>query len=48
MTVSYDVGEPRYAVDVLEVRNGGIVRETIYVGQPFDAPEWRAQWRVAP
>ncbi len=48
MTVSYDGGEPRYGVDVLEIRNGKIVRETVYVGEPFDAPDWRAQWRVAP
>jgi hypothetical protein len=46
MTVSYDGGEPRYGVDVLEIQGGNIVRETIYVGEPFDAPEWRAQWRV--
>jgi len=48
MTVSYDGGQPRYGVDVLEVRNAKIGRETIYVGEPFNAPEWRAQWRVAP
>jgi hypothetical protein len=48
MTVSYDAGEPRHGVDVLEIRNGKIVRETVYVGEPFDPPEWRAQWRVAP
>jgi hypothetical protein len=46
MTVSYDDGEPRYGVDVLEIRNGKIVRETVYIGEPFDAPGWRAQWRV--
>jgi hypothetical protein len=48
MTVSYDGGGPRYGVDLLEIRNGKIVRETVYVGEPFDAPEWRAPWRVAP
>jgi hypothetical protein len=48
MTVSYDGGEPRYGVDLLEIRDGKIARETIYVGEPFAAPEWRAQWRVAP
>jgi hypothetical protein len=48
MTVSYDDGEPRYGVDVLEIRNGKIVVETVYVGEPFDAPAWRAQWRDAP
>jgi hypothetical protein len=47
IAVSYDGGELRYGVDVLELRNGRIVRETIYVAEPFDAPEWRAQWTVA-
>jgi len=48
MTVSYDGGGARYGVDVLETRGGRIMRETIYVGEPFAAPEWRAQWRAAP
>jgi hypothetical protein len=48
MTVSYDDGEPRYGVDLLEIKKGRIARETIYLGEPFDAPEWRAEWRVAP
>jgi hypothetical protein len=48
MTVSYDGGEARYGVDLLETRNGKILRETIYVGEPFAAPDWRAQWRVTP
>jgi hypothetical protein len=48
ITVRYDGGEPRYGVDLLEIRNGKIAHETIYVGEAFDAPEWRAQWRVAP
>jgi hypothetical protein len=47
-TVSYDGGEPQYGVDVLEIRNGKIVRETVYVSEPFDAPDWRAEWRAAP
>ena len=48
MTVGYDDDEPRYGVDVLEIRNGKIERETVYVGEPFDAPDWRAEWRAAP
>jgi len=48
MTVRYNDGEPRYGVDLLEMKNGKIVRETIYAGEPFDAPEWRAAGRVAP
>ena len=38
--------DPRYGVDLLEIRNDKIVRETIYVGEPFDPPEWRSQWRT--
>jgi len=48
MTVSYDGGERHFGVDVLEMRNGKIARETIYVGEPFEAPEWRARWRKEP
>jgi hypothetical protein len=29
-------------------RDGRIARETIYVGEGWDAPDWRAQWRAAP
>jgi hypothetical protein len=46
LTVSYDGGEPHFGVDILEIRNAKIVRETVYVTEPFEAPEWRAQWRV--
>ena len=31
-------------VCVFEFRDDKIVRETRYYPQPFDAPEWRAQW----
>jgi hypothetical protein len=44
LTVRYDGGEPHYGVDLLEIRNEKFVRETIYVGETFEAPEWRAQW----
>ena len=48
MTVRYDNCEPRYGVELLEIRNGKIVRETVYVGEPFTAPRWRSRWRAAP
>ena len=47
MTVSYDGGAPRYGVDVLEIRKGKIVHETVYVGEAFEVPERRAHSRVA-
>jgi ketosteroid isomerase-like protein len=48
VTVRYDEGPRNYGVSVLEIRDGKIARESIYVTEEFDAPEWRARWRAAP
>jgi SnoaL-like protein len=48
LTVSYDGGPKNFGVSILEFRDSGIARETIYVAEGFEAPEWRAQWRSAP
>jgi hypothetical protein len=42
----YD-GRPSHAVGIMEFRNGLVIRETLYVGDPWQPPEWRAQ-RVEP
>ena len=47
LLVRYDDGPANHGVSVLEVRDGRIARETIYVAEGFDAPEWRAEWRAA-
>ncbi len=31
-------------VNVIELRDGKILRETRYYSDPFEAPAWRAQW----
>lgn len=41
----YDGGDPHYGVTILEFRDGLVVRETIYAGPPWDAPDWRAPYR---
>jgi ketosteroid isomerase-like protein len=42
-TLSY--GEKAYAtVFIFEMADGKIKRETAYWSEPFEAPEWRAQW----
>jgi hypothetical protein len=46
--ISYDGGPWQPAVNILEFRGDKVVRETIYVTEPWDAPEWRAPWRAAP
>ena len=48
VSVSYDGGPPMLGVSILELREDQIARESIYVTEGWDAPEWRAQWRAAP
>jgi hypothetical protein len=48
VSVSYDGGTPSFGVSILEFRGDKIARETIYVAEGWEAPEWRAQWRSAP
>jgi hypothetical protein len=43
----YDGGPWNYGVSVLEFRGDRVAHETIYYCEPFDAPEWRAEWRAA-
>jgi SnoaL-like domain len=48
ITITYD-GEPRnFGISILEFRGDKIARESIYVTEGWDAPEWRAQWRSSP
>jgi len=41
--LSYD-GQPSHTVSIMEFRDGKVVRETQYFGDPFEASAWRAQW----
>ena len=47
LSVGYDDGPGNFGVSILELRDGRIVRETIYVTEGWEAPEWRARWRAA-
>jgi hypothetical protein len=44
----YDGGPWNFGVDILEFAGDKVVRETIYVTEGWEAPEWRARWRAAP
>jgi SnoaL-like protein len=48
LSISYDQGAWNLGVSILEFRGDRIARETIYVTEGWEAPEWRAQWRSAP
>jgi ketosteroid isomerase-like protein len=42
--LTYADGSRYLGASILELRGGKVVRETDYYAQPFQAPEWRAQW----
>ncbi len=42
--LEYSDGSIYQGVAILEFRDEKVVRETDYFAQPFEAPEWRAQW----
>jgi hypothetical protein len=42
-TIRYD-DRPVMVVGIMEFRDGKVVRERIYFGEPWDPPAWRAQW----
>lgn len=42
--VTYDGARPTHGVSIMEFRDGKVARETIYSGEPWEAPAWRAQW----
>jgi hypothetical protein len=44
MTLRFDGTDPHPLVAVLDLRDGLIVHERIYIAEPWDAPEYRAPW----
>jgi hypothetical protein len=46
--VRYNQGPWGYGVSILEFRGDKVAHETIYGGEAWEAPQWRAQWRAAP
>ena len=48
LSVTYDSGPRNFGVSILELRGDRIARESIYVTEGWEPPEWRARWRAAP
>ena len=40
----YPDGSRYQGVSVIQVRDGKVVKKVDYFAQPFEAPQWRAQW----
>jgi hypothetical protein len=47
LSVRYDDGPESFGVAIHELRGDKIARETIYLAEGFEPPEFRAQWRAA-
>jgi hypothetical protein len=43
MTLEYD-GDRVHACEIVEFEEGKIKRARTYFAEPFEAPQWRAQW----
>jgi hypothetical protein len=48
LAIRYDESPWNLGVSILEFRGDKIARESIYVTEGWEPPEWRAQWRSAP
>jgi hypothetical protein len=42
--LTYADGSRYLGVSVIELHDGKVARETNYFAQPFQTPQWRAQW----
>lgn len=42
--MTYPDGQSYHVVDLIELRDGMIHRETVYWAPPFEAPDWRRQY----
>ena len=42
--IAYDGGAPLWTVTIMEFRGGQVAHETIYFGEPWEPPAWRARW----
>jgi hypothetical protein len=46
--MTYPDGRRYLCVELMELRDGAIWRETVYWAEPFEAPDWRAAWVSGP
>ena len=43
-TSDYPGGRTYHVANIVEFRDGKILKETRYYAEPFEAPAWRAEW----
>jgi len=42
--MTYPDGRSYFCVELMELRDGLVWRETVYWAEPFTAPDWRSRW----
>ncbi|MDQ2683773.1 MAG: nuclear transport factor 2 family protein [Chloroflexota bacterium] len=42
--ITYNGGPPMRTITIMEFAGPSVMREAIYVTEPFDPPAWRAPW----
>ena len=42
--ITYDGKKRVNSVSIMEFRGGKVARETLYFGDPWEPPAWRARW----
>ena len=47
-SIRYDDGPWNFTVSILEFRGEKVARESIYITQAWEPPDWRASWRTSP
>jgi hypothetical protein len=48
LVLRFDGEDPHFVAAVLTLREGLVVREAIYIAEPWDPPEYRAAWVSRP
>lgn len=44
LVITYDGKKQLNAVSIMEFHDGKVTHETLYFGDPWEPPAWRAQW----
>jgi hypothetical protein len=43
-TIRYDGERPHKVVGIMEFCDGRVIRERLYIAEPWEPPEWRSRW----
>jgi len=46
ISIRYDDGPWQFGCSILQFRGEKVARETIYIGEKWEPPAWRARWRA--